>query len=185
MIYENGTIEGPHSTQFVLTKIEPHESLRMVTPYLPANPEKGTQQKYPLCKIVEKDAEFKKAREAQQAKKSEKANNRGGKAKEFDINWASTDHDTAIKVKRISDVLAKGYAVTVTLSSRKKKKRDVSTIDYEHVLKQLKDGVEAGGGKMKKPQDGELGETVKLWYEPAPRAKSKLKPEEKQSEGKE
>lgn len=172
MVYDNGSVEGPLDTQFVLTKIAPHESLRMVTPYEPADPKKGTQQKYPLCKIVEKDAEYKKKKDLEAEKKKQKAKDKAAKIKEFEITWTSTDHDTANKVKHICAALAKGYSVTVTLSSKRKgKKQDLSGIDFVHVLNKAKEGIEAGGGKEKKAQDGELGETVKLFYEPQPAPK--------------
>lgn len=170
MVYDNGTVEGPLDTKFVLTKIQSHESLRMVTPYEPADPKTGKPEKFPLCKIVEKDAEFKKKREVEARQKAEKARDKSGKVKQFDLSWTSTDHDIANKVKRIVESLSKGYSVEVNLSSKKKgKKKDLSGIDFGHVLKQAKDGIEAGGAKEKKKQTGELGETIKLSYEPDPK----------------
>lgn len=170
MVYDNGSIEGPLKTAFVLTKIAPHESLRMVTPYEPADPKRGTPPKYPLCKIVEKDAEFKKKRELETQKKEQKVKDRGGKAKEFEINWASSDHDTATKLKRIEGVLAKGYQVLVILTAPKKKgkKRDLSDIDFNMVMKKVREGVEAAGGKEKKKPEGEVGDTIRIVYEPDP-----------------
>ncbi|KAK0383445.1 hypothetical protein NLU13_9356 [Sarocladium strictum] len=160
MVHERDVIEGPLRTQFVMTRIEPHESLRMVSPYVPAT--KDAPAKYAVCRIVNKKEEFEKEKQkkAQQQAKKQKA----VKEKEVEINWGTAPNDLQTKIGTLTRLLGSATKVTVSLGKKKGSKAELVQDDMKNLVQKIKDEVMAVGGREIKPQEGSLGGNMKLYF---------------------
>ncbi|KAI5478614.1 translation initiation factor IF3 [Pseudohyphozyma bogoriensis] len=75
----------------------------------------------PICRIVDKKAEFAKEREKKAAKKEKKEANpyASSPPKEIHLSWGTTKHDLGHKLGKAKDFLSKGQKVTVYLNVKK------------------------------------------------------------------
>jgi translation initiation factor IF-3 len=160
MVLEHGTTEGPLQTRYVLSKLEPDESLRMIQPYIPAGENRPPQ--YALCKIVNKREEYERQRQVKERKRADKANK--AKLKEVEITWTIGENDLATKIRQMGAFLDKGYKVELAIG-KKKRGRDASTEEIKEVLAKVREGFEAQGAKETKPATGNPGATMKLYLE--------------------
>jgi translation initiation factor IF-3 len=161
MVLDNGTIEGPLATRYVLTKIAPEESLRMFQPYKPAKD--GSPAEYAICKIVDKKAEHEKIKESQERKKE---NGGGGKSKtkEMELSWGIGDHDLMTKLRHLAAFVEKGMKVDIVLGKKRKGKK-VSEEEARAVVGKVREEIERCGGKEGKKATGEIGATYRLHVE--------------------
>ncbi|POR35914.1 Translation initiation factor IF-3 [Tolypocladium paradoxum] len=163
MVIDNGASEGPLATSFVLTKLEPDESLRMMQPYVPADPKNGRPSaQLAVCKIVNKRDEYARQRQIRERRKA----GDGGKpkTKELELTWAIGEHDLATKMRQMGGFLAKGMKVELMLG-RKKGGKQVSGDEAADVLRRVRDEVAAHGGREGKPASGQVGGTMRLFLE--------------------
>lgn len=161
MVQENGVTEGPLSTRFVLSKLQPEESLRMVRPYMPAKD--GAAESYAVCKIVDKKAEYEKERDK---KKSTAAAGAGGvvKTKEMELSWGISGGDLDTKMRQILAFLEKGMKVNIAFG-KKKKGKPILAPEAEALVAKVRSGIEEGGGKEGRKADGVMGATYRLYAE--------------------
>ncbi|KAK2616652.1 hypothetical protein QQS21_000475 [Conoideocrella luteorostrata] len=162
MVIDNGATEGPLSTPFVLSKLEPHESLRMIQAYVPADPKNGRSgAQYAVCKIVNRKDEYERQKQLKAKKKAATAK---PKTKELELTWAIGDHDLATKMRQMGGFLGKGLKVEV-LVAKKKGGKQVDGKEAEGVVKRIRDEVESHGGREAKPATGQAGGTMRLYLE--------------------
>ncbi|KAH7160325.1 hypothetical protein B0J13DRAFT_126717 [Dactylonectria estremocensis] len=162
MVLDNGNFDGPLVTRHVLTRLAEGESLRMVNPYVPANPKENTEAQYAICKIVNKKEEYERQREARERRRVSKATST--KSKELELNWAIGDHDLQTKLRQMGSFLAKGMRVEVILG-KKKNSRKVDDAEASEVLAKVKQGAEAAGAKEAKAMSGNLNKSLRLYFE--------------------
>lgn len=160
LVLDGGSIEGPLASRFVMTKLSPGESLRMVKPYTPANPKEGTPAQYALCKIVDIQEEYKAERERKEKKKGSGK----PKTKEIELSWGISEHDLVTKTRQVAGFLEKGFKVEVVMG-KKKGGRKVTEKDAQDVLKKIRQEVEAHNGMESKPPQGEVGGVMRLMLE--------------------
>lgn len=162
MVIDNGAEEGPLKTSFVLSKIQDHETLRMIRPYIPANP-KGqppTPVRYAVCKILDKKAEYQKQKELKERKKNAVT----VKRKELEFSWAIDDHDLETKMKRMAKFLEDGMKVEVVLGKKRGGKKATQE-EMEKVIKRVRLEAEEKGGREAKAASGALGASMRLFFE--------------------
>ncbi|PON24593.1 translation initiation factor IF-3 [Trichoderma gamsii] len=162
MVIDNGSAEGPLATRYVLTKLEEGESLRMVTPYVPANAENNTPAKYAVCKIVNKRDEYERLKQLKEKKKVAVAGK--PKTKEMELTWAIGGHDLSTKLRQMSGFLAKGMKVELMIG-KKKGGRAVEAEEAREVLKKVREEIEGQGARETKKMEGTVGGTVRLYLE--------------------
>lgn len=162
MVIDNGSAEGPLSTRYVLTKLEEGESLRMITPYVPANAENKTPAKYAVCKIVNKRDEYERLKQLKEKKKTAVAAK--AKTKEMELTWAIGGHDLATKLRQMGGFLNKGMKVELMIG-KKKGGRAVEMDEAKDVLKKVKEEIEAQGARETKKPEGQVGGTMRLYLE--------------------
>lgn len=160
MVLDAGSVEGPISTRFVLTKLESYESLRMIQPYTPANPKTNKKAEYALCKIVDKNEEYKLAKQRKEQKKKDVK----PKTKVLEISWGISDHDFQTKFRQIGGFLEKGSKVELTLGKKKGAKK-VADADAEALLKKVRQEIEAREAHEVKPAQGQVGGTLRMTVE--------------------
>lgn len=158
MVLENDGLKGPLNTKFVLSKLQPEESLRMIQPYRPGTKEKAAE--YALCSIVDKKAEYEREREAKEKKKGVVK----VKSKEIEMSWSISGNDLQTKTRQLVAFVQKGLKVEVVLG-KKKKGKAVGKDDAVKVLATVREEIEKGGGRESKPSSGEVGEIVRLFVE--------------------
>ncbi|KAG6006158.1 hypothetical protein E4U21_007268 [Claviceps maximensis] len=162
MVIDNGAIEGPLATSFVLTKLEANESLRMIQPYVPADPKNDRPLcSYAVCKIVNKADEYARQKQLRERKKAAAGK---AKTKELELTWAIGNHDLGTKMRQMGGFLAKGFKVEVLLA-KKKGGKQVGGKEAEAVVKRLREEVEANGGREAKPSTGTPGATMRFYLE--------------------
>ncbi|KAF5131374.1 Translation initiation factor IF-3 [Metarhizium anisopliae] len=162
MVIDNGATEGPLATPFVLTRLEPHESLRMVQPYVPADPKNGRPgAQWAVCKIVNKRDEYERQK---QLKEKKKAGVGKPKTKELELTWAIGEHDLATKMRQMGQFLDKGMKVEV-LVARKKGGKQVDGKEADGVVRRIRDEVDKVGGREGKSASGAVGGTYRLYLE--------------------
>lgn len=169
MVLENDVLEGPIMTRYVLDKLTPEESLRMIQPYVPAKEDKPTV--YAICKIVDKKKEYEKEKEK---KDKEKKNNGGGgaagapsgkgKTKEMELSWGIGDNDMATKMRQMDGFLKKGMRVDLVLGKKRRGKKATEE-DVKALVAKVREEIEQCGGKEWKRAEGEPGETYRLFAE--------------------
>ncbi|KOS16971.1 hypothetical protein ESCO_005880 [Escovopsis weberi] len=196
MVIDNGVPEGPLKPAYVLTKLDPEESLRMIQPYIPGEaldegevpgestaegaattegPGAGTPPgsgsggrppprpaQYALCKIVNKRAEYERQRALRERRRVAAASK--PKTKELEMTWAIGGGDLAVKMARLRGFLDRGMRVELTIG-RKKGGRRVPEDEAAGVLRAVREGMEASGGREGKPATGSVGGTMKLYLE--------------------
>lgn len=160
MVIDNSAMEGPLSTRFVLTKLAPEESLRMIDPYVPADPKEGTPVKYAVCKIVNKEDEYK----AEKERKEKKKKTAKPKTKEVEVSWGISENDLLTKMRQLGAFFEKGLKAEIVLGSKKRAKK-VSEADAQELLNKVKEEVEARGGRETNPPTGVLGAVMRLSVE--------------------
>jgi translation initiation factor IF-3 len=159
MVIDDGPAEGPYAPSFIISKLQPNESLRMLEPYKPANAKEGKKHSYAVCKIVNKVEELKRMRDAKERKKAA-----GGKvkSKELELSWGIGENDLGTKVRQLSGFLNKGNKVEVAIG-RKKGGRQVSKEDAEGLLKTLRRMIGDIEARETRAQEGEVGQNVRLF----------------------
>lgn len=169
MVIDNGASEGPLATSFVLTKLEAEESLRMIQPYVPADPKNGRPgAQLAVCKIVNKRDEYARQRQLKERRKAGGEGGGGGggkpKTKELELTWAIGAHDLATKMRQMGGFLGKGMKVDLMLG-RKKGGKQVSGEEAADVVRRVREEVAAHGGREGKPASGQVGGTLRLFLE--------------------
>lgn len=159
MVLDNGTIEGPLATRYVLTKIAPEESLRMFQPYRPAKD--GKPAEYGVCKIVDKKKEHEKNKEVRE-KKKENGGTGKPKTKEMELSWGIGDHDLMTKLRHLAGFVEKGMKVEIVLGKKRKGKK-TSEEEAKAVVDKVREEIERCGGKEGKPASGDVGGTYRLF----------------------
>lgn len=211
MVLENGSVEGPLSTKYVLSKLdEKTESLRMIRPYIPRgtplkklskgelSPEileavsraaqarqgragveepKTEQEQFALCQIVNKYEEFLKDKERKERKKA----NVKPKSKDIELTWSIGEHDLQTKLKRMMEFLGKGMKVSVVLG-KKKGSKPVEDAVMRDVLKRVKVAVQEMDAREAKPPEGELGATMRLYFEGVVKKEKQQQPAKEQTQ---
>lgn len=162
MVIDNGSAEGPLATRYVLTKLEEGESLRMVTPYVPANAENNTPAKFAVCKIVNKRDEYERLKQLKEKKKVAVAGK--PKTKEMELTWAIGGHDLSTKLRQMGGFLEKGMKVELMIG-KKKGGRAVEGEEAREVLKKVREEAEGQGARETKKMEGQVGGTVRLYLE--------------------
>ncbi|RFU80347.1 translation initiation factor if-3 [Trichoderma arundinaceum] len=162
MVIDNGSAEGPLATRYVLTKLEEGESLRMITPYVPANSENNTPAKFAVCKIVNKRDEYERQKQLKEKKKTAVAGK--AKTKEMELTWAIGGHDLATKLRQMGGFLNKGMKVELMIG-KKKGGRAVEMDEAKDVLNKVKEEIEAQGAREAKKPEGQVGGTMRFYLE--------------------
>jgi translation initiation factor IF-3 len=160
MVHDNGVLEGPLRTQFVLTRVEPHESLRMVSPYVPATKEQP--QKFAVCRIVDKKAEFEKAKLAKTKEQEKKQ--RVAKDKELEVNWGIGPNDLQTKIGTVARLMEGPVKVTVKFGRKKGSKASLEYADMEELVKKVREQIAEMGGREHRPAEGSIGKTMMLHF---------------------
>ncbi|KAL2169636.1 hypothetical protein VTG60DRAFT_5861 [Thermothelomyces hinnuleus] len=156
---ENGSLTEPQRTSATLKRLDMgRQSLVLLaTPRTDAS-SKGPE--YPICRIVDRQAELAAQAERDALKKKmPKVVN-----KELEINWATAPHDLRTKMTQLKKFLNKGYQVRVTMMHPKKRdKRRASLDEAGGLLKTVESTIgEVPGAKETKPREGSVGETLVL-----------------------
>ncbi|RGP81784.1 translation initiation factor if-3 [Fusarium longipes] len=165
MVLDNGVFDGPLFTRNVMSRINTStESLRMATPYIPADPKNNKPAQYALCKIVNKKEEYERQRELQERRRVSKQTS--SKTKEIEMSWAISDNDLKIKTKQLVGFLSKGWKVEVILGFKKKgQKKRTSEDTAEEAFVKVQKLVKELGSKEYKPREGDVGRTMRFYLE--------------------
>ncbi|OAA35138.1 Translation initiation factor 3 [Beauveria brongniartii RCEF 3172] len=185
MVLENGSVAGPLTTKYVLSKLDVKtESLRMIRPYVPKGsplPRKGgkaataedgggedgeaaaattQEEQFALCEIVNKKEAFQKEQERKQLKKE----NAKPKTKEMELTWAISEHDLQTKLRQLTGFLNKGMKVQLVLGT-KRGGRKVDEETAKALMNKIRDEVQALGAREVTPANGDLGRTMRMNFE--------------------
>jgi translation initiation factor IF-3 len=165
MVLDNGVLDGPLFTRNVMSRIDTAtDSLRMATPFIPADPKNNKPVQYALCKIVNKREEYERQRELQQRRRVSKQTS--SKTKEIEMSWAISDNDLKIKAKQLIGFLSKGWKVEVILGFKKKgQKKRTSDDTAEEAYVKVQKLVKELGSKEYKPREGDVGRTMRFYLE--------------------
>ncbi|CEI42024.1 hypothetical protein FVEN_g11788 [Fusarium venenatum] len=165
MVLDNGVLDGPKITRNVMSRIDTStDSLRMATPYIPADPKNNKPAQYALCKIVNKREEYERQRELQQRRRVSKQTST--KNKEIEMSWAIDDNDLKIKTRQLISFLSKGWKVELILGFKKKgQKKRTSEDTAEETYGKVQQLVKELGSKEHKPSEGEVGRTMRFYLE--------------------
>ncbi|EKJ72704.1 hypothetical protein FPSE_07104 [Fusarium pseudograminearum CS3096] len=165
MVLDNGVLDGPLVTRNVMSRIDTStDSLRMATPYIPADPKNNKPVQYALCKIVNKREEYERQRELQQRRRVSKQTS--SKFKEIEMSWAIDENDLKIKTKQLIGFLSKGWKVEVIMGFKKKgQKKRTSEDTAEEAYVKVQNLVKELGTKEYKPREGEVGRTMRFYLE--------------------
>lgn len=164
MVIDNGAMEGPLATPFVLTKLDQaSESLRMISPYVPADAKNGRPKpEFAVCKIVNKKDEYERQKQVKERKKAAAAK---PKTKELEFTWAISEHDLTTKLRQMGGFLDKGFKVDVLVAKKKGSRQQVSASEAEAVTKKIREEVVAQGAREAKPATGQVGATMRFYLE--------------------
>ncbi|OAA57189.1 Translation initiation factor 3 [Cordyceps fumosorosea ARSEF 2679] len=185
MVLENGSIAGPLSTKYVLSKLdEKTESLRMIRPYVPRGaplPRKGKveegsaiaaadsaaaavtqQEQFALCEIVNKLEALKRERERKERKKAATAAR--PKTKEMELTWSISEHDLQTKLRQLGGFLEKGCKVQLVLGSKRGSKR-VEEAAMRALVRRVQEEAKGLGAREGGEAKGELGRTMRMQFE--------------------
>ncbi|KAF4970837.1 hypothetical protein FSARC_2203 [Fusarium sarcochroum] len=164
MVLDNGVFDGPLATRTVMSRLNETESLRMVTPYIPANDKNNQPVQYAVCKIVNKKEEFERQRELRERRRVSKQTT--AKTKELEMSWAISDHDLQTKTRQLMGFLGKGMKVDLVLGFKKKgQKKRVDDAMVKDVIEKVKKQIEEAGAREYKPREGEPGRTLRIYLE--------------------
>ncbi|XXG99842.1 hypothetical protein Hte_006183 [Hypoxylon texense] len=127
-----------------------------------------------VCRIVDNAAASAAAKEAQRALRR-----RAVDSKELELSWSITPHDLSHKLRRLRSFLDAGLSVEVLLA-KKRGGRAAAREEAVAVLAAVREAVaEVEGAKEVRKMDGEVGGTVKLFFEgPVGRRRKKKKGQE-------
>ncbi|UNI19487.1 hypothetical protein JDV02_005669 [Purpureocillium takamizusanense] len=160
------------STRFVLERLRPGESLRMVQPYLPADPD--ADRPYPrlaLCRVVDTRNEYARQRQLKERKKQAAAaaatagRAGAGKTKELELTWGIGAHDLGIKMRQMSDFFAKGMRVKLMIA-RKKRGKEATDEEADDVVRRVREAAAAQGAREDRPAEGQHKRTLHMFFEP-------------------
>ncbi|KAM4065804.1 translation initiation factor IF3 [Hirsutella rhossiliensis] len=164
MVIDGGAPEGPLAPRFVMKKLQPDESLRMVQPYVPADAEAGRwRAQLAVCKIVNKRDEYARQRQLKERRRAEVATGKG-KSKELELSWSIGEHDLAIKLRQMGKFLAKGIRVEVAVVRKRGGKR-ATPEEAAALVKRVREEAAEQGGREKGEAAGETLRTMKLVFE--------------------
>ncbi|KAJ4313537.1 hypothetical protein N0V84_009355 [Fusarium piperis] len=163
MVFDNGNFDGPLLTRHVMSRIDASESLRMIQPYVPADPKEDKPVQYAVCKVVNKKDEYERLREKRERARVSKQTT--AKSKELELSWGIGEHDLSTKLRQLGQFLGKGMKVEVILGYKKKSQKRVDEAAAADVLVKLKRGIEEVGAREYKAQSGDVGRTLRLYVE--------------------
>lgn len=163
MVLDNGKFDGPLLSRNVMTRLSDTESLRMITPYIPARPKDNVPAQYAVCKIVNKREEFERQREVRERRRVAKLTS--PKTKELEIGWGISDHDLQTKMKQLEGFLSKGMKVEVVLGQKKKGAKKADNDTAKETLDKVRKWIEDTGTKEYKPMDGAVARTSRIYLE--------------------
>lgn len=133
------------------------------------------KKEVPVCRIVDKKAEYEKAASKKAAARAASAEAEGagdkqptakakaGPPKEVHLSWGVTAHDLSHKLGRARDFLAKGSKVVVVLKDKKGVSKAAQEVqqqvrkDIKRLLEESGEGESDGAGKCRK-EGGKGGE---------------------------
>ncbi|KAJ4150089.1 hypothetical protein LMH87_010855 [Akanthomyces muscarius] len=193
MVLENGSIAGPLSTRYVMSKLdEKTESLRMIRPYIPkgsplrkgnkaaedgAGPTPTSQRgagaepgaaagpvtQQEQFALCEIVNKFEAFLKEQERKQKKKASAKP-KTKEMELTWSISEHDLQTKLRQLGGFLAKGMKVHLVLG-RKKGGQKVDDETMRALLKRIQREIQTLDAREVKPREGEVGRTMRLHLE--------------------
>ncbi|CEJ83964.1 hypothetical protein VHEMI03328 [[Torrubiella] hemipterigena] len=167
MVLENGIIEGPIQTKYVLSKLEAGESLRMIQAYVPADGKADPPMaaRYAVCKIVDKKAEYDRMKQIKDKKKATGAKKL--KMKELDFTWGIEEHDLMTKMRVMAKLLEKGHKVETVIAPRKRgsNAKVVLREDMDALIKKIREEADQAGGRETKPAEGKVGGMMRFQFE--------------------
>ncbi|KAJ6782020.1 hypothetical protein PWT90_05875 [Aphanocladium album] len=194
MVLENGSVAGPLSTQYVLSKLDAKtESLRMIRPYIPAGTplKKGKATAAAAAAAagssdgggaggadgaakppVTKEEQFAlceivnkfEAFMREKELKQRKKANAKPKTKEMELTWSISEHDLQTKLRQLGGFLSKGMKVNLVLGSKKGGKR-AEAEEMQALVKRIKKEVQALDARETGPTEGEIGRTMRMHLE--------------------
>ncbi|CAG8972046.1 hypothetical protein HYALB_00004910 [Hymenoscyphus albidus] len=156
-LVEDGILlEGSRRLTFVLSQLEPKtESLVMVV-------EPTDEEPYPICKIINKEAEYKRLKAA----KKERARDPGKTTKTLELNWAIGRNDLAHRLEKMREFLRKGFKVEMVLVKKKAKgKPPISMGVMEGLVRRIREVFGEGGWREHKEMEGSVGGQVTLFVQ--------------------
>ena len=171
MVVYDGQISGPLITRRVMEQLQPSESLRMVTPYIPAGeaPQPGEEASagptYAICHVVDKVEALGRVKRLKEQRRVSAQDN---KTKEVELTWAIADNDLETRMRQMATHLDKGHSVEVFFGGRKRKRRGKPEVTEEGaraVLEKVRVEIEARGGHETKEADGEMGKLLRMFVE--------------------
>ncbi|CAG8950192.1 hypothetical protein HYFRA_00008429 [Hymenoscyphus fraxineus] len=153
-LVEDGILlEGRRRLTFILSQLEPKtESLIMVV-------EPTEEEPLPICKIINKEAEYKRLKAA----KKERGKDPGKTTKTLELNWAIGQNDLAHRLEKMRGFLRKGFKVEMVLVKKKAKgKAPVSMETMEGLVKRIREVCVEGGWREHKEMEGSVGVQVTI-----------------------
>ncbi|XWW98096.1 hypothetical protein V2A60_006092 [Cordyceps javanica] len=191
MVLENGSIAGPLSTKYVMSKLDDQtESLRMIRPYVPkgaplrkgskaaataATPEDGSgggdAAAAAVGPVTQEEqfalCEIVNKLDAFLRDKERKERQKAAakpKTKEMELTWAISEHDLQTKLRQLGGFLARGMKVQLVLGSKRGGKK-VDDETMRALLKRIERETRELGAREVGPAKGELGRTMRLVLE--------------------
>lgn len=193
MVMENGSIAGPLSTKYVMSKLdEKTESLRMIKPYIPVGTSLGKDRAAVAAASAAANARGEdpaaavaalpeaRTTEAQYAtceivnkfeeyvkkrqKREDKKTQAKPKTKELELSWGIGEHDLQTKMRRCLGFLDKGMKVEAVLG-QKKGGAKAAAEEMQALVKRVRAAALEQGARESKPAEGELGSTYRLYFE--------------------
>ncbi len=156
---DDNSLSPPARTADVLRNID----IDRVSLVLVANARSGPDQpgpEYPICLIVDRQAERARRAEKEALRKSA----RKVVIKGIELNWAIGPNDLSMKMKQLRQFLQKGYTVQVTMKPIKRRNKKQASMDEAHaVLKAVMENLaRVHGAKETAAREGSVGDTLTL-----------------------
>ncbi|KAL2019990.1 hypothetical protein VTK56DRAFT_8990 [Thermocarpiscus australiensis] len=158
---DDGRLAPPERTSAILRSLDTAR-YSLVLLAAPRRDSRSAGPAYPICRIVDRKAEYAARVEKEVAKKKEPK----VVLKEMELNWAIAPNDLRTRMKQLKTFLGKGYKVQITLLTKKKRssKKRATPDEAREVLRAVREAMaEVPGTKEYKPMDGAVGETVMIY----------------------
>lgn len=147
LVNPDNKLDPPVSLKRALSSIErPGQYILQVSP--------GSEDKYPICKILSRREVQERTRNLVKAAQAAKVT-----VKQVELNWAIDAHDLSHRLKQVTKFLEKGRQVEVILM-RKKQKRTPTPEEVKYVMDSVLKAVEDAGATQVTPMEGQPGKRV-------------------------